>query len=327
MPIIEVKELTRYFEYHEKAAGLKGSLKNLFRRDKQIRKAVDGVSFSAEAGEIIGFIGPNGAGKSTTLKMLSGILYPTSGEALVNGFVPWERREAFKRSFAFVAGQKSQLWTDLPAIESLYLNKCIYEISDESYNATVGELTEMLGLKDFLKVQVRRLSLGERMKMELIAALLHKPSVFLLDEPTIGLDILSQQAIRNYLKEYNRKTGATIILTSHYTKDIEELCDRTIIINRGKKVYDGSMNGLRRYGNDGKLVILTFLKAIDPDVFSDYGTVTVNEQNKISIEMPQEKIAGTLSYILSAFPVEDFTIENYPLEKVIESIYGAGLSS
>ena len=324
MIMIELNGLTRDFEYYEKSDGLKGSFKNLFTRKKSVRHAVSGVSFSIEAGEIVGFIGPNGAGKSTTLKMLSGILYPTSGEARVNGFVPWERKEAFKRSFALVAGQKSQLWIDLPAIESLRLNKCIYEIPDDTFRATVGELTEMLDVRDFLNIQVRRLSLGERMKMELIAALLHKPSVFLLDEPTIGLDILSQQAIRDYLKEYNRKTGATILLTSHYTKDIEELCDHTIIINKGKKVYDGSIGGLRKYNSGNKAVILTFAEIIDPASLAGYGLVLGSEQNKITVEMPQEKIAGALPHILASFPVEDFTIENLPLEKVIESIYKAG---
>ena len=324
MPIIELKGLTRDFEYYEKAAGFKGSLKNLFARKKIIRHAVSGVSFSIEAGEIVGFIGPNGAGKSTTLKMLSGILYPTSGEAKVNGFVPWERKEAFKRSFALVTGQKSQLWADLPAIESLRLNKYIYEISDDIFKNTVAELTEMLNVKNFLNVQVRRLSLGERMKMELIAALLHKPSVFLLDEPTIGLDLLSQNAIRDYLKEYNKKTGATILLTSHYTKDIEELCDHTIIINKGKIVYDGSINGLRKYNSGNKAVILTFLGITDPSLISVYGPILECEQNKITVEMPQDKISDALPQILASFPVEDFTIENLPLEKVIESIYRAG---
>ncbi|MCL2813665.1 MAG: ATP-binding cassette domain-containing protein [Oscillospiraceae bacterium] len=321
MPIIELKELTRDFEYYEKTAGLKGSLKNLFAREKIIRRAVSGVSFTIEAGEIVGFIGPNGAGKSTTLKMLSGILYPTSGEAKVNGYVPWERKEVFKRSFALVAGQKSQLWIDLPAIESLRLNKYIYEIPDDIYKSTVGELTEMLGVGDLLNVQVRRLSLGERMKMELIAALLHKPSVFLLDEPTIGLDILSQQAIRGYLKEYNRNTGATILLTSHYTKDIEELCDHTIIINRGKKVYDGSIGGLRKYNSGNKAVILNFREKVDPAVLAGYGYILESEQNKVTLEIPQDKLNGVLPHILASFPIDDFTIENLPLEKVIESIY------
>ncbi len=323
MPIIQVSHLTRNFEYYEKKTGLKGSFKNLFVRKKSVRHAVTDINFSVEPGEIVGFIGPNGAGKTTTMKMLSGILYPTSGEAKVNGFVPWERKEAFKRSFALVAGQKTQLWNDLPAIESLQLNKHIYEIPENIFKTTVGELTEMLGVKNFLNVQVRRLSLGERMKMELIAALLHKPSVFLLDEPTIGLDILSQQAIREYLKEYNKKTGATIILTSHYTKDIEELCEHTIIINKGKKVYDGSISDLRKYNNSNKAVTLTFSEIIDPTLFTKFGQILENRQTKVSIIMIQEKISEVLPHIIASFPVKDFTIENLPLEKVIESIYKA----
>jgi ABC-2 type transport system ATP-binding protein len=279
------------------------------------------MTFSIEAGEIVGFIGPNGAGKSTTLKMLSGILFPTSGEAKVNGYVPWERKNEFKRSFALVTGQKSQLWPDLPSIESFRLNKYIYEIPDGVYDATVGELTEMLNVKDFLHVQVRRLSLGERMKMELIAALLHKPSVFLLDEPTIGLDILSKQAIRDYLKEYNKKTGATVLLTSHDTRDIEELCEHTIIINNGRKVYDGTIGGLRKYNSSNKAVALTFSEIVSPDRIAEYGSVLENEQNKITVEIPQDKINAALPRILSSFPVEDFTIENLPLEKIIESIF------
>ena len=318
--MIDVADLTRDFEYYEKESGLKGSLKNLFSRTKNIRHAVSGISFHVDEGEIVGFIGPNGAGKSTTLKMLSGILFPTSGTATVNGYVPWERKEAFKRSFAFMAGQKSQLWTDLPASESLYLNKCIYEIPDSQYKATVDELTEMLGVRDFLKVQVRRLSLGERMKMELIAALLHKPSVFLLDEPTIGLDILSQQAVRNYLKEYNKKYGATILLTSHYTKDIEDLCDHTIIINKGKKVFDGSIKNLRKFENI-KTVVLSFSKVVDPALLAEFGQVLETDQNKATIEMQKDSISQVVPRILATFPVEDFTIEDLPLEKIIESIY------
>jgi len=321
MPIIDVKGLTRDFEYYEKEAGLKGSAKNLFKRKKSIRYAVKNISFSVEQGEIIGFIGPNGAGKTTTLKMLSGILYPTAGEATVNGYIPWERKDAFKRSFALVAGQKSQLWIDLPAIESLNLNKHIYEIPDEQFRETVNELTEMLSVQDFLKVQVRRLSLGERMKMELIASLLHKPRVFFLDEPTIGLDLLSQKSIREYLKQYNKKTGATVLLTSHYTKDIEELCNRTIIINKGSIIYDGSISNLRKYEGSSKIIKLTFSSVVDPSLLSKFGKIIATEQNLITMEMLQDRISVILPQILSTFPVEDFTIENISMERIIESIY------
>lgn len=321
MSIIEVENLTRDFEYYEKEVGFKGSVKNFFKRGKCIRHAVSNVSFSVEPGEIVGFIGPNGAGKTTTLKMLSGILHPTSGTATVNGYIPWERKDGFKRSFALVAGQKSQLWADLPAIESLNLNKYIYEIPDEQYKTTVAELTEMLDVKEFLKVQVRRLSLGERMKMELIAALLHSPSVFLLDEPTIGLDILSQKAIRKYLKEYNRKTGATVILTSHYTKDIEELCDHTIIISGGEKVFDGQLCEISKYISDKKIINLTFSNIVNSTFFEQFGQVVDVNQNKISIEVEYQKISEVLPKVLSSFQIEDFTITDPSIEKSIELIY------
>jgi ABC-2 type transport system ATP-binding protein len=230
MDIINAYHLCKTFEFYEKDEGKKGLVKNLLFRKKAYRRAVKDVSFSIEKGEIVGFLGPNGAGKSTTLKMLSGILYPTSGTLSVMGYIPWERRNEYKRRFSFVAGQKSQLWIDLPAHESFRLNKTIYDVPDKEYDARVSELVELLDVKDFLKVQVRRLSLGERMKMELIASLIHKPEVLFLDEPTIGLDIISSEKIRNFIREYNEINQTTIILTSHYMRDIEELCNRTIII-------------------------------------------------------------------------------------------------
>lgn len=254
MACIDVQHLNRSFTYYEKETGYKGSFQNLFHRKRKVREAVKDISFSIEQGEFVGFIGPNGAGKTTTLKMLSGILYPTLGTATVNGYIPWERKEPFKKQITLVAGQKSQLWPDLPAADSFYLNKCLYEIPDRQYQATLQELTELLGVGDKLNIQVRRLSLGERMKMELAAALLHNPQVIFLDEPTIGLDLLSQQSIRSYLKDYNKRTGATMILTSHYVKDIEELCSRAIVITNGKKVYDGPLESLKQYGEDGSSV-------------------------------------------------------------------------
>jgi ABC-2 type transport system ATP-binding protein len=214
------------------------------------------ISFQIEEGEMVGFLGPNGAGKTTTLKMLSGILHPTGGTASVLGFTPWERKKAFKMQFAIVMGQKNQLWWDLPANESLYLNKCIYEVDDRTYQATLNELTELLDVKDLLSVQVRRLSLGERMKMELIAALIHKPKLIFLDEPTIGLDILSQKKMREFFKYYNREKKATIILTSHYIADIEDLCKRSIIINQGRIVYDGDLQGVNEVFAQSKVIKL-----------------------------------------------------------------------
>jgi len=324
MPIIEVRELTRDFEYYEKKAGLKGSLANLFRREKKVRRAVDAISFSIEEGEIAGFIGPNGAGKTTTLKMLSGILHPTSGEAKVRGYIPWERKDDFKRSIALAAGQKSQLWPDLPALETFNINKCIYRIGDAEYKATVDELASMLDVTDFLNIQVRRLSLGQKMKLELIASLLHKPGVLFLDEPTIGLDITSQNSIRDYLREYNRKTGATVILTSHYTKDIEELCGHTIIINQGKKVYDGTIAGIKKLEKNVKILSLTLADGSEGAQFAAYGELLETEENTIKIEVQSERIAAVVPEILAKHRVADFTIEDLPLEKSLEAIFGAG---
>lgn len=322
MPVIEVSHLSREFEYYEKEKGLRGSVRNLFWREKKIRQAVADVSFTIEAGEIVGFIGPNGAGKTTTLKMLSGILYPSGGTAHVNGYVPWERRNGFKRSFSLVAGQKSQLWFDLPASESLYLNKCIYDIPDDVYTKTVEELAEMLDVRHLLKVQVRRLSLGERMKMELIAALLHRPSVIFLDEPTIGLDILSQQSIRTYLKEYNRTTGATILLTSHYIKDIEELCRHTIVISHGQKVFDGEFEDLKKLSGTVKQVNITFGKPVCLAELERFGRVTeAQTSTHISMELERERLNEAVAALLSQYEVEDLNIAESPIETSIEMIF------
>lgn len=254
MSIIHVEGLKKDFQYYKKKEGMQSSLRNLFFRKTLTKNAVNGISFDIEEGEFVGFLGPNGAGKTTTLKMLSGIMYPTDGTATVLGYVPWKREEAFKKQFSIVMGQKNQLWWDLPAIESLYLNKCIYEIDDVDYRKTLDKLSEYLDVREILNIQVRRLSLGERMKLELIASLLHHPNVIFLDEPTIGLDLVAQKTIRNFLKYYNEQEKATIILTSHYMKDIEELCKRTIVINRGTIVYDGKAADISRTLRDENLI-------------------------------------------------------------------------
>ncbi len=237
--MIKVDNLYKIYTYKKKDLGLRGSLKNFVHNKHQEKIAVNKISFQIDDGEIVGFLGPNGAGKTTTLKMLSGIMFPTDGYAEVSGYVPWEGKNEFKRNISIVLGQKNQLWWDLPANESLYLNKCIYNISDNDYHKTLDELSELLDVKELLDVQVRNLSLGERMKMELLAALIHKPKVIFLDEPTIGLDMIAQKNIRDFLKYYNMQEKITIMLTSHYLEDIEALCQRTIVINNGSLVYDG----------------------------------------------------------------------------------------
>ena len=254
MEIITVKDLTKTFTYSVKEKGLRGSLHNLFARPTLQKTAVNGVSFSIERGEAVGLLGPNGADKTTTLKMLSGILYPTAGTATVAGFVPWERRRDYQRRFAIVMGQKTQLWPDLPALDTFELNRRIYDLDPREYQRTLDELTDLLGVGSLLQVQVRRLSLGERMKMELIAALLHRPELLYLDEPTIGLDILSQRSIRDFLRHYNRQTRTTILLTSHYTADIEAICPRSIIINHGSVVFDGPLGEVSEVFGHKKLV-------------------------------------------------------------------------
>ncbi|MGG4146472.1 ABC transporter ATP-binding protein [Paenibacillus algorifonticola] len=322
--IIEVDGLSKSFAYHKKELGLKSSIKNLFRREMQTKHAVSDISFSIEEGEVVGFLGPNGAGKTTTLKMLSGILHPTSGSAKVFGYTPWERKNEFKRQFSIVMGQKNQLWWDLPANESLYLNKCIYEVDDVEYARTLGELTELLDVKELLKVQVRRLSLGERMKMELIAALIHKPRILLLDEPTIGLDIISQRKIREFFKYYNRDKKTTIVLTSHYMNDIEELCDRTIIINHGRIVFDGGLNEVNERLGHKKIMKLVLSEPVEEWVLNQVGEVKEFKDTHVKFVFEQSEIKKMSRWVLDHLPVIDFTIEDIPIEEGIALLYQSG---
>lgn len=318
---IVVENLTRDFEYYEKEAGMKSSVKNLFHREKKIRHAVKDISFQIPEGEIVGFLGPNGAGKTTTIKMLSGILYPTSGKVLVNGFVPWERKKEFKKQFSYVAGQKSQLWLNLPAMDSFELNKDIYELADSDYRKTLDELVEIFGVQDFLKVQVRRLSLGERMKMEMIAALLHRPRVIFLDEPTIGLDFIAQEHIRSFLKEYNRKNGATMLLTSHYLKDIEELCERTMVISHGDLVYDGTLAHIREVFSNKNVLCVQWNQPVARENLETLAKVREWKPMKAVFEIESNRTAGAVQQIFERFSVADIKIEETPLEESIAQLY------
>src|SRR4051812_38851092 len=252
--MIEVTNLTRIFRTYKKQPGFWGGVKGLFHRDFEETAAAKDVSFSIQEGEFVGFLGPNGAGKTTTLKMLSGLIYPTSGTARVAGYDPTKRDNAYRRLFALVLGQKNQLWWDLPAQESFLLLRHIYGLPAAQYQATLDELVDLLGIRSKLNVMVRELSLGERMKMELIAALLHRPRVLFLDEPTIGLDVVSQKAVRSFLRDYNRKHKVTILLTSHYMADIKELCERVIVIHKGSKIYDGALDRLEATGGRKKII-------------------------------------------------------------------------
>lgn len=319
--IITVENLCKQFNYYEKEEGLKNSIKGLFSRKKLVKDAVKDVSFQVKEGEIIGFLGANGAGKTTTLKMLSGILYPTSGEISVMGYRPSERKKEFKRQFSIVMGQKNQLWWDLPASESLELNRCIYEINKKEYQEIVDYLTELLDVKSLLNVQVRRLSLGERMKMELIASLIYRPKVLFLDEPSIGLDIISQKTIQDFIYQYNKEFKTTIILTSHYMNDIEKLCKRTIILNHGTIVYDGSLKEVNGVFGQDKLLKFQLGSNIPEKTVANYGTIVRHEHMNYTLRVPKGEVKSCAMELLQNLPINDFNVEDIPVEEGIAKLY------
>ena len=322
--MIEVDKLTRIFRTYKKQPGFWGGVKGLFKRDFEELAAAKDVSFSIKEGEFVGFLGPNGAGKTTTLKMLSGLIYPTSGSARVAGFDPTKRENDYRRIFALVLGQKNQLWWDLPAIESFLLLRHIYGLPADQWQETLDELVDLLDVREKLNVMVRELSLGERMKMELIAALLHRPKVLFLDEPTIGLDVVSQRAVRNFLRAYNKRHRVTILLTSHYMADIQELCERVIVIHKGQKIYDGELDRLETGSAGTRQKIVTFLPEDEsfPKTWqSAYGVTTREELGKIVVRAPGKQIVQVSQEILTQGPVADITIEDVPLEDVIADLF------
>jgi ABC-2 type transport system ATP-binding protein len=321
MPVITVDHLTKYYQVHQKEPGMKGSLKSLFNRKYYDAKAVDDISFSINEGELIGFIGPNGAGKTTTLKCLSGLLYPTSGKVDVLGYTPFKRKHEFLKQISLVMGQKNQLWWDLPAIDSFLLNKEIYEISDKKYKDTLDELTELLDVADILQVQVRKLSLGQRMKCELIAALIHNPKILFLDEPTIGLDVVMQQKLRDFVKEYNKRYNATILLTSHYMKDVEQLCDRVIIIDHGKILYDGALTDIVKKYVKNKTLSVVFVKPVSKEKLAKLGDILKFDKTNATISVPREKTSHIAAKLLETFPVEDLNIEEANIEEIIRDVF------
>jgi len=321
MSIIQLDNLCRNFTYYEKQAGLRGSFKNLFARKMITKEAVKNISFAIDEGKTVGFLGPNGAGKTTTLKMLSGIMHPTSGSAKVLGFTPWQRKKDFRMQIAIVMGQRSQLWSDLPALESFDLNRAIYEIDKVQYKNTLDELVALFGIEQQLPVQVRRLSLGERMKMEIVASLLHRPKVLFLDEPTIGLDIISQQAIRDLLKRLNSKFGTTVMLTSHYLSDIEDLCERIILINHGSVVYDGALSGVNETLAGRKTVRLILSEQPDVRRLSAYDGFREIEGSCARFEIDRAGVRAFSLRALEELPVIDLTIEDAPLEEGIARLY------
>jgi len=323
MPVIEVQNLSKTFRTYKKQPGFKGAVRGLFHREYQQTAAVKDVNFTVEEGELVGFLGPNGAGKTTTLKMLSGLLYPTSGTARVLGYVPWERADGYRRQFALLLGQKNQLWWDLPAQESLELNARIYGISKESFTRTVDEMTSLLDVKSKLNVMVRELSLGERMKMELIAALLHQPRVLFLDEPTIGLDVVSQKSVREFLRDYNARRKTTILLTSHYMADIQELCRRVIIIDHGTIFFDGQLKEVVDRFADSKIISILCETGVNcsAESLQKYGEVIEQSSARIQIKVKRDRVIPVCKALLDELPVSDIDIQEMPIEDIIRQLF------
>ena len=321
--MIEVENLTRIFRTYKKQPGFWGGVKGLFNRTYDETAAAKDVSFSIAEGEFVGFLGPNGAGKTTTLKMLSGLIFPTSGKARVAGFDPTKRENAYRRIFALVLGQKNQLWWDLPAIESFALLRAIYGLPAADYRKNLDELVTLLGVGEKLNVMVRELSLGERMKMELIAALIHRPKVLFLDEPTIGLDVVSQRAVRLFLKDYNKRHRVTIVLTSHYMADIKELCERVIVIHKGRKIYDGALDRLEA-GSGSRKKIIRFVPMETSFMGtwrSRYGETKREDDGSFTLRVSGTDVVAVAQEVLAAGSVADITIEDVPLEDVIAELF------
>lgn len=323
-PVIEIKDLAKSYRVYQKREGLLGSVRGLFRREFREVHAVRGIDLTVDQGEFVAFLGPNGAGKTTTLKLLSGVINPTRGSARVMGFVPWKRENAYRRRFALIMGQKNQLWWDLPARESFRLHQQIYRIPPAEFDRTFGELTELLSIGSLLNQPVRELSLGERMKMELTAALLHSPEVLFLDEPTIGLDVVAQHKIQQFLRFYQRERKITILLTSHYMKDVIALCQRVVIIAQGVIKYDGSLAGIIDRFSSFKVVTLQLSEDAIPsdfDAFRQYGQVLETQPPKVRLRIPRPQVPKTLAEILARHTVEDVAVEDPPLEEVIAEMF------
>lgn len=322
MPIIQAQDLTKTYRVFQKQPGLWGSVRGLFRRVYKEVRAVESVSFAIEPGEMVAFLGPNGAGKTTTLKMLSGLIYPTSGLATVLGYTPWDRPDAFRRQFSLVMGQKNQLWWDLPAADSFNLHREIYSLPRDSFLRTLGQLTELFGVEQLTRQPVRELSLGERMKMELIAALLHEPRLLLLDEPTIGLDVIAQVAIQRCLKEYNTRRGVTMLLTSHYMRDVEALCSRVLVIAQGRLFYDGPLAGITERFGRYKQLRLQFAGEEAPGDLGQYGEVSLSGPIA-ELKVERDRISIVLESILDRHTVLDMSVQDPPLDQVIAHVFEA----
>ncbi len=324
MALIELHNLQKTYRVYQKKEGLRASIKGLFKRTHKEVQAVKGINLEVEQGEFVAFLGPNGAGKTTTLKLLSGVIHPTSGTASVMGYTPWERENDYRRRFALVMGQKNQLWWDLPAQESFRLHQQIYGIDTQQFQNRLDELSDLLGLRKLLSQPVRELSLGERMKMELTAALLHSPEVLFLDEPTIGLDVVAQHNIQQFLKYYQEKRKITILLTSHYMKDVAALCKRVVIIADGRIQYDGSLSGIIDETTNRKLVTLQFANPITDSLLGSlkhFGDIVRQEAPRVTLEVTRDDVPSMLTAILDAHDIDDLIVEEPPLEDVIADVF------
>ncbi|MDZ4852419.1 MAG: ABC transporter ATP-binding protein [Pirellulaceae bacterium] len=321
MSIIEIKNLVKSYRVYQKKEGIKAAVQGLFKREYRTVDAVRSINLQVEQGEFVAFLGPNGAGKTTTLKLLSGVIYPTSGSATVMGYVPWERSLDYRRRFALVMGQKNQLWWDLPAQESFRLHQQIYSIDAIEFRRSIDELTDLLAVKDLLGRPVRELSLGERMKMELIAALLHSPEVLFLDEPTIGLDVIAQHNIQQFLRFYQAERKITIMLTSHYMKDVAALCKRVVVIAQGQVQYDGSLSGIIDKFSGTKVVTLVLAEGQGAEGLERYGEIQSIELPRVRLKCERAKISATLAGVLDDYVINDVAVEDPPLEEVIARLF------
>jgi ABC-2 type transport system ATP-binding protein len=324
-PDVFVQDLRKIFVVPTREAGMRAALRSLVRREHRDVKAVDGISFAIEPGEIVGFLGPNGAGKTTTLKMLAGLLYPTSGEVSVLGHVPWRRRQEFLEAITLVMGNRNQLNWDIPAADSFEMNRAIYGLPRRQFRETVDELVELLEIGDVVRKPVRTLSLGERMKVELAGALLHGPRALFLDEPTIGLDVAMQRRIRTFIASYNRRNGATVLLTSHYMADVQALCRRVIVIDHGRILFDGDLRALSDRFTSHKTISV---ELADPSVALDsYGQVTSRDGDRVTLRVRKEDTSTVAAKLLNEQPVNDVTIEDQPIEDVIEQVFAVRQAS
>jgi ABC-2 type transport system ATP-binding protein len=319
--VIEVRGLTKHYRVHRRPPGLGAAFRSLFHRHYEVVRAVDGIGFSVAPGERVGFLGPNGAGKTTTLKVLAGLLHPTAGEVVVAGHVPKRREPAFLGKITLVMGQKQQLIWDLPPAETFLLNRAIYDLPRARFEETQGELVRLLEIEDLVQKPARQLSLGERMKCELAAALLHRPQVLFLDEPTIGLDVSMQATVRAFVKAYNERFGASVLLTSHYMDDVVALCPRVVVIDHGHLIYDGDLRALALRIRPDKRIVLRLEQAVAAADLARFGLVVSSDEAQAVIQVPAAEVSAIVGRVLAALPVSDLTVEDPPLEEVMSELF------